>query len=155
MTGFRVTRAGAILGTAVVSVRRLRGKAWLALFGTSLLAAAAVLFAHADRASPGRSQPGVALVADIRNPIQAAQRTLSLELLSEHLSFQYVVCIRNGRTYHGHPIIRCNVNFGDPHVVAYCSVILAGRLVTGQQDPSIPCEPDLAGSKPLLYPPGP
>jgi hypothetical protein len=31
-------------------------------------------------------------------------------------------------------------------------VILVHRLVTNQQDPSIPCGPDLAGSKPLLFP---
>ena len=134
-------------------MRSLRGRAWLALLGASLLAAAAGVFAHADRASPVRPQPGVALLAGIRDPIRAADRTLSLELRSEHLSFQYVACIRNGRAYYGHPIIRCNVNFGDPHVVAYCSVILAGRLVTSQQDPRIPCKPDLAGSRPLLFPP--
>jgi hypothetical protein len=132
-------------------VTTLRGRAWLAVLAISLLAAAAGGFALTDHASPGRSQPGVALVAGIGNPIQAADRTLSLELRSEHLSVQYVVCINNGRVYHGHPVIRCNVNFGDPHVVAYCSVILAGRLVTSQQDPSIPCQPDLEGSKPLLF----
>jgi len=131
----------------------LRGRAWLALLGASLLAGAAGVFVHDDRARPDRWQPGVALVAGIRNPVLAAERTLSLELRSEHLSFQYVACIRNGRAYHGHPVIRCNVNFGDPHVEAYCSVILAGRLVTSQQDPSIPCKPDLAGSTPLLFPP--
>ena len=144
MAGFRVTRAGA--------VGSLRGRAWLALLGVALLATAAGVFALTDRASPGRPQPGVALVAGIRDPVQAAGRTLSLELRSEHLSVQYVACIKNGRTYHGHPIIRCNVNFGDPHVVAYCSLIVAGRLVTSHQDPSIPCQPDLVGSKPLLFP---
>ena len=134
-------------------MRSLRGRAWLALLGASLLAAAAGVFAHADRASPVRPQPGVALLAGIRDPIQAADRTLSLELRSENLSVQYVDCVRNGRAYQGHPVIRCNVNFGDPHVVAYCSVIVADRLVTSHQDPSIPCEPDLVGSKPVLFPP--
>jgi len=131
----------------------LRGKAWLALLGVALLAAAAGVFAATHRASPGPSQPGVPLVAGIRDPVQAADRTLSLELRAENLSVQYVACVKNGRAYHGHPVIRCNVNFGDPHVVAYCSVILADRLVTSHQDPSIPCEPDLVGSKPVLYPP--
>ena len=137
MTGFRV--------------RRLRGKAWAAVGGVALIAAGAGVFAAT--ASPGRPQPGVALVAGIHDPIQAADRTLSLELRSQHLSVQYVACVSNGRVYHGHPVIRCNVNFGDPHVVAYCSVILADRLVTSHQDPSIPCEPDLVGSKPVLFPP--
>jgi hypothetical protein len=127
-----------------------RGSAWLALLAAALLATA--LFVYADRGTAGRHPLGVALVSGIRNPIMAADRTLSRELRSEHLSFQYVVCIKNGRAYRGHPVIRCNVNFGDPHVVAYCSVISAGRLVTTQQDPAIPCKPDRAGSKPLLFP---
>jgi hypothetical protein len=134
-------------------VRSRPGRVWFALLTLAASLLATVLLVLADRDSPGRAPLGVALAAGIRNPIKAAERTLSRELRSESLSFQYVVCIKNGRAYHGHPIIRCNVNFGDPHVVAYCSVISAGRLVTSQQDPSIPCKPDLAGSKPLLFPP--
>jgi hypothetical protein len=122
---------------------------WLALLGASLLAAGLFVFVFAS----GPSQPGVALVPGVRDPVQAAGRTLSLELRSEQLSFRWVACVKNGRAYHGHPVIRCNVNFGDPHVVAYCSVIVAGRLVTSHQDSSIPCGPDLAGSKPVLFPP--
>ena len=128
----------------------LRGKAWLALLGAALIAAVAVVVVFV---TAGRSQPGVPLAAGLRDPIQAAAKTLSLELRSENLSVQDVACVRNGRAYQGHPVIRCNVNFGDPHVVAYCSVIVADRLVTSHQDPSIPCEPDLVGSKPLLFPP--
>ena len=122
------------------------------MLATGLAVAAIGVFTYADRAVPSRPKLGVALVAGIRNPVLAASRTLRQELSSEHLNVQYVACIRNGRSYRGHPIIRCNVNFGDPHVVAYCSVILVHRLVTSQQDPSIPCRPDLAGSKPLLFP---
>ena len=133
-------------------MRSLRRRTWIVLLGVSLLAAAAGVFTFVDQASHGRAQSGVALVTGIRDPVQAADRTLSLELRSQHLSVQDVVCIRNGRAYRGHPIIRCNVNFGDPHVVAYCSVILAGRLVTNQQDPAIPCRPDRAGSRPYLFP---
>ena len=133
-------------------MRAPRARVWLGLLAAALLAVAVGVLVHAVRAGPGRPQPGVPLVAGVRDPVRAADRTLSLELRSEHLSFRYVACIRNGRTYHWHPVIRCNVNFGDPHVVAYCSVIVAGRLVTSQQDQSIPCKPDLAGSKPLLFP---
>jgi hypothetical protein len=129
-------------------MRRLRRKAWLALLGAALIAAGAVAVVFA---TAGGSQPGVPLVAGIRDPVQAADRTLSLELRSENLSVQDVACVRNGRTYQGNAVIRCNVNFGDPHVVAYCSVIVAGRLITSHQDPSIPCQPDLVDSKPLLY----
>ena len=129
------------------------------MLGASLLAVtagvfvAAGVFTPAHRGAPGRPQLGVPVVAGIRDPVRAADRTLSLELRSQDLSVQDVACVRNGRAYDGQPVIRCNVNFGDPHVVAYCSVILADRLVTSHQDPSIPCQPDLVGSKPLLFPP--
>jgi hypothetical protein len=126
-------------------------KAWLALLGAVLLAAAGGVVAITHHAGAGRSHLGVPLVAGISDPVRAADRTLSLELRAEHLSVQYVACVKNGRAYHGHPVIRCNVNFGDPHVVAYCSVILADRLVTSHQDPSIPCQPDLVGAKPVLF----
>lgn len=132
-------------------MRILTGRAWLTVLALSVLALAAGTIAYLDRAGPTSSPPGVALVAGIRDPAQAAARTLRLELRSEHLSFQDVTCIKNGRDYHGLPIIRCNVNFGDPHVEAYCSVISAGRLVTNYQNPSIPCKPDQAGSRPLLF----
>jgi hypothetical protein len=132
-------------------MRRLRARVWLGLLGAALLAAAAGVLTYAASAGPGRPAPGVALVAGIRDPVRDAQRTLSRQLRAEHLSFLYVVCLKNGRAYHGRRIIRCNVNFGDPHVVAYCSVIVAGRLVTSQQDQSIPCRRDLAGSRPLLF----
>ena len=132
---------------------RSRGAgAWLTLLGLALLAAAVGVLAHSELQRPSPARPGFALVSGARNPSQAAQRTLRLELRSEHLSFRHVVCIKNGRAYQGRPIIRCNVDFGDPHVEAYCSVILAGRLITNQQDPSIPCGPDMAGSRPLLFP---
>ena len=126
-------------------------KAWLALLGVALLAAAGAVIAITHHAGPGRPQSGVPLVAGIHDPVRAAGRTLSLELRAEDLSVQYVAGVKNGRAYHGHPVIRCNVNFGDPHVVAYCTVILADRLVTSHQDPSIPCQPDLVGAKPVLF----
>ena len=130
--------------------RRRRPRVWLALLAVALLATA--LFVYQNCGTASRHPIGVALGPGISNPVTAAGRTLSRELRSEHLSVQYVVCIKNGREYRGQPVIRCNVNFGDPHVVAYCSVISAGRLVTTQQNPSIPCKPDRAGSKPLLFP---
>jgi hypothetical protein len=134
-------------------VRSPGNRTWLIVVGVSLLAVLAGVAAYAGQARPGGPRLGVPLITGSRDPAQAASTTLRRELRSEHLSVQGVVCIRNGRAYQGHPVIRCNVNFGDPHVEAYCSVILAGWLVTNQQDPSIPCGPDLAGSKPYLFPP--
>lgn len=56
-----------------------------------------------------------------------------------------VVCIPNGRRYEGAAVIRCNVNYGDPHVEAVCAVLRGGDLVTDHDDGAIPCGPDLAG----------
>jgi hypothetical protein len=129
----------------------MKRRTWVTLLGVVLLAAGA--FALVVHAGSGRAQPGVALVAGISDPVQAADKTLSQELRDQNLSVQDVACIKNGRAYRGHPVIRCNVNFGDPHIVAYCTVIVADRLLTSHQDPAIPCGPDLSGSKPLMYPP--
>jgi hypothetical protein len=42
-------------------------------------------------------------------------------------------------------VVRCNVDFGEPHIVAYCSVLRGGRLLTSEDDPAIPCGHDNAG----------
>ena len=62
-------------------------------------------------------------------------------LLAPH----WVACVPSGRRYQGAAVIRCNVNFGDPHIEAYCSVLRGERLVTNHQDHSIPCAHDDAG----------
>jgi hypothetical protein len=38
--------------------------------------------------------------------------------------------------------VRCNVNFGDPHIEAYCIVLKDGKLYTDHRDPAIPCRRD-------------
>ena len=45
----------------------------------------------------------------------------------------------------GAAIVRCNVNFGDPHIEAYCSLLRNRQLVTDHDDPAIPCGHDGAG----------
>jgi hypothetical protein len=37
------------------------------------------------------------------------------------------------------------VNFGDPHIQAYCTVLQGEKLVTQYDDARIPCEHDDAG----------
>ena len=73
------------------------------------------------------------------------RRALIARLHASGLDFQWVACVRNGRRFEGVPVVRCNVEFGEPHVEAYCSVFRGGRLVTSQDDPAIPCAPDLVG----------
>ena len=71
---------------------------------------------------------------------------LVARLKAKQLDFTWVSCVRNGRTYRGTPIVRCNVDFGiDPHVEAYCAVLDHGRLVTNHENPAIPCSHDDAG----------
>ena len=38
--------------------------------------------------------------------------------------------------------MRCNVNFGDPHIEAYCIVLKNGKFYSDHQDPAIPCQRD-------------
>jgi hypothetical protein len=63
-------------------------------------------------------------------------------LHSKHLSYRWVACLRSGRSFKGAAIVRCNVNFGDPHIEIYCAVVVGGRVraaewrqpVRGRQD---------------------
>jgi hypothetical protein len=96
-----------------------------------LLAAGAVL-AHGRRSGSAAGVPTV-------------QRLLAARLRAHGLSVHELTCVRNGRTYHGAPLVRCNANFGDPHVQAYCAIVSGGHLVTNADRSSIPCGHDDAG----------
>jgi hypothetical protein len=75
-----------------------------------------------------------------------AKRLMTARLNAKHLDYQWVACVRVGRTYTHVPITRCNVNFGiDPHIEAYCLLLRNGRLVTSHDDHAIPCAHDDAG----------
>ncbi len=71
-----------------------------------------------------------------------AKRLMIEYLDSKHLTYHWVACLHSGRTFGGAAIVRCNVNFGDPHIEAYCIVLRAGKLYTDHQDPKIPCQRD-------------
>jgi hypothetical protein len=64
---------------------------------------------------------------------------------AENLRYLWVACVRSGNRYRSVPVVRCNVDFGEPHIVAYCSVFRNGRLLTSEDDPAIPCAHDDAG----------
>ena len=68
-----------------------------------------------------------------------ARTLLTARLRAKQLDFRWVACVGNGRVFRGARIVRCNVNFGDPHIVPYCSVLVRGRLVTDHDDAAIPC----------------
>ena len=66
-------------------------------------------------------------------------------LRAHHLDYRWVVCVRTAHRFAGVPIVRCNVDFGDPHITAYCSVLRGGYLLTSEEDSAIPCGHDNAG----------
>jgi hypothetical protein len=67
---------------------------------------------------------------------------LSASLVARDLPPRWVACVPTRSRLRGRTAFRCNVNFGDPHVEAYCAVVENGRLlyaewrqpVQGRQD---------------------
>ena len=107
--------------------------------GAAVLAVCAVAAALlATRSSDGASTVLAAQPAAVR-------AALITRLQQSHLRYSWVVCIRTGRVFRRHDVVRCNVNFGDPHIEAYCSVLKSGRLLTDHDDHAIPCRHDDAG----------
>ncbi len=76
---------------------------------------------------------------------RVANQLLTERLKAKYLTVHWIACVRNGRVYKGAAIVRCNVNFGDPHIEAYCSLLRDGRLITDHDDPAIPCRHEAAG----------
>jgi hypothetical protein len=76
-------------------------------------------------------------------------------LRSEYLSVRWVQCFRDTRTYRSVRVTRCKVNFGDPHIVQYCVVVIAGRVITDHERRAIRCglhpDPQLAGKTPRSF----
>ena len=71
-----------------------------------------------------------------------AKKLMIRYLGGKHLSYRWVACLQTGRSFEGAAIVRCNVNFGDPHIEAYCIVLKDGKLYTDHSDPAIPCQRD-------------
>lgn len=84
----------------------------------------------------------------LRADAPTIERLLSARLDAERLTYRYVACVLNGRTFAGGRVARCNVNFNAPHVEIYCAVRRDGRLVTNHEDPAIPCPRDDRGKDP-------
>jgi hypothetical protein len=110
-----------------------------ALVGAAVLALCAVAAALLTT----RSSDGASTVRTAQP--EAVRAALVTRLQRSHLSYRWVVCIRTGRVFRSHGVVRCNVNFGDPHIEAYCSIIDRGRLVTNHETPSFPCLADRRG----------
>jgi hypothetical protein len=92
--------------------------------------------------SAGASKPTRA----IRTASLSAFRAAVIDRMhGEHLDYRWVACVPTQHVFHGVRVVRCNVDFGEPHIVAYCSVLRGGRLLTNQDDAAIPCGHDDAG----------
>ena len=114
--------------------RRRQALVAAAVLALCAVAAALLTTRSSDGASTGRmAQPA------------AVRAALVTRLQRSHLSYRWVVCIRTGRVFRSHDVVRCNVNFGDPHIEAYCSIIDRDRLVTNHETPSFNCPADLRG----------
>ena len=67
------------------------------------------------------------------------KEALEARLVGKKLSFEWVYCLRTRRSFEERTIFRCNVNFGEPHIVIYCAVLDEGGLVTNRERPGIRC----------------
>jgi hypothetical protein len=84
--------------------------------------------------------------AGFRTPTLREARAATVSTLkAKHLKYYWVACVQTPHRYQGAHVVRCNVDFGDPHVVAYCTVFQGPAAVTQFTDPAIPCGPDVAG----------
>jgi hypothetical protein len=61
-----------------------------------------------------------------RTRVVASQ--LRARLIARDLPPRWVVCVPTRTRLHGLTAYRCNVNFGDPHIEAYCAVLSPDRL---------------------------
>jgi hypothetical protein len=93
--------------------------------------------------SGGAGTPAAARITTAS--VATVRRAMIAKLRAGYVNYQWVTCVRTGARFHGVPVTRCNVEFGDPHVQAYCTVFRGGRLVTSEEDAAIPCLPDHAG----------
>lgn len=125
----------------------LRARLWLA--GAALAAVALIVVLFSTSSGKGNPVPAARAAAPAGRVTTASlatfHRALVTRLKAQHAGFRWVACVRSGKSFAGVPIVRCNVNFGDPHIQAYCSVFRGGRLLTSQEDPAIPCGHDDAG----------
>ena len=92
----------------------------------ALLAAALALVAACD------DNAETATPAYVRAALEA-------RLVERNLSFEWVYCLRTRLEFEGRDVFRCNVNFGEPHIVIYCAVLEDGRLITNRERPAIRC----------------
>jgi hypothetical protein len=70
---------------------------------------------------------------------RTVETALQARLSRQHLAYRWVVCTTMPQRFKGTHVSRCNVNFGDPHIVPYCAVLVAGSLVTDRENSAVSC----------------
>ncbi len=126
----------------LASAMPLRARLWLAGAGLAAVALIAVLLATGSAGTTSTAAAGGRVSTASLSSFHGA---LVARLHSQHAYFHWVVCVPSGLRFHGVRVVRCNVDFGDPHIQAYCSVVRGGRLLTSEEDSAIPCGHDNAG----------
>jgi hypothetical protein len=114
---------------------------WVAAAAAVCLAIGAGAYAVAD-GSAGASVPPHKITTESPAAFRAA---VIDRMRREHLDYRWVACVPTPHRFRGVRVVRCNVDFGEPHIVAYCSVLRGGRVLTSEDDPAIPCGHDDAG----------
>lgn len=71
----------------------------------------------------------------------AVEAALQRRLDRAYLSYQWVFCVGMDRFYHGWRVWRCNVDFGDPHIVQYCVILKGHTLLTDRENHALDCSP--------------
>jgi hypothetical protein len=99
------------------------------------LALALALFLSGCGRSETTSAPPTA--REIRDALES-------RLLDRNLSFRWVVCVPTRASFAGSTIFRCNVNFGEPHIVRYCATLEGGHLITDREEPAMRCGRDVS-----------
>ncbi len=82
-----------------------------------------------------------ALLAACGGSDRDIDEALRVRLEDKLLSVTWVRCLDSGIAEQSEPVYRCTVDFGDPHLVPYCAVLLDGELVTDREQPGLRCYP--------------
>ncbi|MFN8111425.1 MAG: hypothetical protein U0Y82_16525 [Thermoleophilia bacterium] len=96
----------------------------------------------------GGSAPAPTTAAAAAPTAADAATALRARLTARQLSLHHVTCIDEGVRRAGRTVFRCNVNFGEPHIIGYCVTVTDGVAVTNVEDPTLRCNRTRTGDAP-------
>jgi hypothetical protein len=70
---------------------------------------------------------------------RTVEAALRARLSHQYLAYRWVKCTTMPQRFKGIQVSRCNVNFGDPHIVPYCAVLVGGLLITDRENQAVDC----------------